>query len=230
MIAQGWSALDRYLNYHTLYQMHHKAAALYAKLKWEVSMRDIDKMVPGKDGTLDLGLDQYREKLDNLEETNGDLIVPLEIVTVFDSVSNLIKKKVDLVNKGIEKADALEKEKEAESPKTLGIARKTSARGALVDAPKQYSPKYDYWSEIMKEELLIYSYGVIASTITQRSYFNCCPPCFDACFGCGKFPHRLPPAKKIVKIAFEEFTQQWKYGPITDELGERLRGAGTAET
>ena len=76
----------------------------------------------------------------------------------------------------------------------------------------------------MKEELLIYSYGVIASTITQRSYFNCCLPCFDACFGCAKFPHRLPPAKKIVKIAYEEFTKDYSLPTkeYTDALTKEL--------
>ena len=80
----------------------------------------------------------------------------------------------------------------------------------------------------MKEELLIYSYGVIAATLTQRSYFNCCLPCFDACFGCGKFPHRLPPAKKIVKIAYEEFTKEWKYGPIEEIEQKYVPAAQTA--
>ena len=49
-----------------------------------------------------------------------------------------------------------------------------------------------------------------------------CLPCFDACLGCGKFPHRLPPAKKIVKIAFDEFTKDYSLATATEAEIETL--------
>ena len=92
------------------------------------------------------------------------------------------------------------------------MPRNASVRGSSLEAMHKYFPE-DYWTPAMTEDLLIYSYGVLASTITQRSYFGC---------------HRLPPAEKIVDDAFEKFTKVYKYGPIEDI--EPKHGVPAAET
>ena len=49
----------------------------------------------------------------------------------------------------------------------------------------------------------------------------------------GKFPHRLPPAKKIVKIAFDEFTKDYSLAtptataPEIEALTQQLRASQT---
>ena len=73
----------------------------------------------------------------------------------------------------------------------------------------------DYWSEVMKQELLIYAYGVIAAKMTKRTYFCC--PLLDGCFSCNKFPHRLPDAQTIVDEAFGQFTAVYKFNSLNEE-------------
>jgi len=67
----------------------------------------------------------------------------------------------------------------------------------------------------MKQELLIYAYGVIAAKMTKRTYFCC--PLLDGCFSCNKFPHRLPDAQTIVDEAFGQFTAVYKFNSLNEE-------------
>ena len=103
------------------------------------------------------------------------------------------------------------------------LAKSTSIRGSSLDAMAKYFPE-DYWTPAMTEELLIYSYGVIASKMTKRSYFSC--PCFAACCGCTQFPHTLPHAESIVKEAYTQFTTTYKF---TDRLTEHSIDMETME-
>jgi len=50
--------------------------------------------------------------------------------------------------------------------------------------------------------------------MTKRTYFGC--PLLDGCFGCNRFPHRLPPAQKIVDLAFAEFTAKYKFSSFDE--------------
>ena len=93
----------------------------------------------------------------------------------------------------------------------------------------------DYWSDEMKQELLIYAYGVIAAKMTKRPYFCC--PLIDGCFGCTQFPHRLPGAQTIVDEAFKQFTAIYKfasldeqYEPAVDQLARNLTGRGSTNS
>ena len=135
----------------------------------------------------------------------------IEIVTTFDSVSNLIKKKVEMHNKDIEKRIAATEGKE----RALDVLPlKTSTRGEIVAAQARFLGE-DYWFEEMKQELLIYAYGVIAAKMTKRTYFCC--PLLDGCFSCNKFPHRLPDAQTIVDEAFGQFTAVYKFNSLKEE-------------
>ena len=105
--------------------------------------------------------------------------------------------------------------KAAKAHDDLFLPAHTSIRGHIVKQERVD----DYWTPTMTAELLIYAYGIIASTMTKRPYFCC--PLLDGCFGCNKYPHRLPPAKKIVEMAFNEFTDKY--------TNDRMDGIKTVE-
>ena len=50
--------------------------------------------------------------------------------------------------------------------------------------------------------------------MTKRTYFCC--PLLDGCFGCNKYPHRLPNAQTIVAEAFGQFTAVYKFNSLNE--------------
>jgi len=181
-------------------------------MKWELSVGNIRYT--------DFDLTKYLDKLDHLEATQGDLIVPIEIVTTFDNVSNLIQTKVDMHNRAIDKEEqkAAAYLQDQDNKGRTNVAMAPSGRGALVEKESVQ----DYWTPTMTAEILIYAYGIIAATMTRRKYFGC--PLLDGCFGCNKYPHRLPPAKKIVDEAFLEFSAKYTDGRLHAPKGSPIIG------
>lgn len=158
IVAGFVNAIDRYLDWRTMAQMHTKAAALYSKLKWEVKLANMEDMAQGG-GASKFDLSIVKEKLKNLEEHNGDLLVPLQVINVFDEIEAEVQKQVAIHNDEIDKHD------QAELNKAKPLPTSSTMRGTLLGLK---NPKID---EVESSNILVAAYGKLTSLMMSRT---CC--------------------------------------------------------
>ena len=154
IVAGFLNALDRHLDWRTLHLQHKKSASLYSKLKWDVIMDKIQSAT--SDEEANLNLNQYNEKLKQLEEHNGDLMVPIEIINCFDAIEDVINERIAIINnKAREKHPELQV---AFTAKQDELVANKNIKGYVTDRTK-----YD---------ILYRCYGLVVSKVMKGG--SCC--------------------------------------------------------
>ena len=125
----------------------------------------------------------YRQKLQTLEESNGDLTVPLQLINVFNEVENLVKKKVEMYNDHVKKSVGMEKKV---------LQYNTSVRGGIAKAKSKYEPLII--DEVKACEIMISAYGFLVSMIQINKGWCCC----------SQFPFALPEPKSLTEAVLDK--------------------------
>ncbi|CAH0369619.1 unnamed protein product [Pelagomonas calceolata] len=159
------NALDRYLDWRTQSAMHKGNSATYARLKEDIMMVSLKRENVAET------INRYDQQLKTLEQSNGDLQVPLELITVFDDVENMIHKRVEAYNDMVRKC----------------VVVFADRRHLIIDYVKQ-------------QAILMTAYGFLASRILTHKSTNCfCIHCCCPCLA-QEFPYALPEHRMLTKI------------------------------
>ena len=87
-VAALLNTVDRYLDWRTQGELHKKAASVYGKINSEMSYS----------ANRNDGFNEYTAKWKNLQEATGELLIPYQIVQVFDYVEQMIHEQVQVMN------------------------------------------------------------------------------------------------------------------------------------
>ncbi len=211
IVAGFINAIDRYLNYRSFADMHKSSASMYKKLQWAVGMSNIKHIADGADeleGDALKEIDTYKQKLQTLEESNGDLTVPLQLINVFDEVESLVKKEVEIHN------DKVLKSLGSKTADGQIMPLRTSYRGHITKSRSNYGPLYV--DEVKEMDILVSAYGFLVNLImTNKGWCKS--------FKCRDFPYALPEpetlsaqATKKVKEEIDQITDA-KFAEPTQE-------------